>query len=897
MHTDILRKQTNGLRVFIAPSFNSPDKGEGGIRRVVEMQRKYLPNYGVEIVDSEAQADVVAMHAGEYITTRKPTVAHCHGLYWQEYKWADWARDLNKRVIEVVRTADAVTVPSNWVGYILQRGMNINTTTVYHGIEADEWEPGAKTTPFVLWNKTRVDPICDASVVDELAKRLPHIHFVTTYGTPAKNVTVTGRLPFDEAKKYIQESTIYLATPRETFGIGTLEAMASDSLIAGFNWGGQAEFIEHGRNGLLVAPGNIDALASEIDAILMDDVRRDLLIRAARLELTEFTCENAASEYARVYLSVASCATPVRTSVVITCYNLAETLPRAVSSVLEQDDKDVEIVIVDDASPDNTGEVVQKLQIQQSGECIRYIRNDENQYLAGALNTGIAAAQGRYIIPLDADNELAPGALKTLAEALDNDKSIDIAYGAMQVVEEKPGGRVYVSGWPGEFDYFQQMRHRNQIPSTSIYRKRIWERASGYRRRCRTAEDADFWCRVTSLGAVAKRVTRTPTLIYHDRADSMSHVESDWGWHDWYTWSRMASLTPFAAPVQHAVSGVPTFEPALVTVVIPVGPGHDKYIYDALDSLVAQTYQNWRVIVVDDRAEPMPMWLPSWVEVLRTGARNMHHSVGAAMARNIGIGNVETRFFLPLDADDYLQPEALEMMLSAWLERGKPENEYYYSDWFKQEAGKIYKAPDWNVEHFRTHLTHSVTALYPTAAWIKTEGFDAELDAWEDWDFVLKLIDAGYCGVHIAQPLFYYRYEAGQRREALYANREQHTENIKTKWRKYMVEKQPMACGCKGGKTTYSTPVKIGNDSVLISKAGETLIQFIGHSAPRTYRGPSGTEYRFGSDDAHKIHSVKNVDVPLFQNRNDFVLVNGGDINAVVLEAKGPPKRKVAVPA
>lgn len=873
------------MNVFINPAFNHPDQGDGGIRRVVEAQRRHLPAFGVNVVDREQDADLVAVHAGSYVATDKPVVAHCHGLYWAEYQWGEWAHALNRQVTNVLRRSDAATAPSDWVGYIIKRGMNIDAQTVYHGIDADEWTWGDKSFPYVLWNKTRIDPICDPTPVGELAARLPDIPFVSTYATSTyPNIRTTGTLPYAQAKELVQKSSIYLATARETFGVGILEAMASGSVVVGFDWGGQSEIITNGVDGILVRPHDYDALAA---AVIEARNNASYAVAARAKVENAFTWEGAAQAYARIYRQTweARQAQRVRTSVVVTCYNLATTLPRAVESVLAQADKDVEVVIVNDASPDDTAIVAESLAARDSR--VKVVTNPTNLYLAGSLDAGVQASTGRYIVPLDADNELAPGALATLADALDRDQDVDVAYGSMVVVQEWPGGITHTSGWPSHFTYEQQMAHRNQVPSTSMYRRKWHTRANGYRRRCRTAEDADFWCRITSLGAQPKKVTDAPTLIYHERKESMSHVEADWRWNDWYTWSRIPDLTPFGAPAT-AKKRVPTLEPAEVTVVIPVGPGHEKYLLDALDSLVAQTYQNWRCIVVDDRAvDASALSLPPWVDRAYAWGRGR----GPAEARNMGANEATTPYVMFLDADDYLAPSALEILLATARDRANPM-EYYYSDWYKQEEGKVYRAADFDAEHMRTNLLHSVTALYPTAAWDAVAGFDETLDAWEDWDYVLKLIEAGYCGVHVPFPLLYYRYSTGQRREELYAKRETAMTTMRAKWHKIMVEKAPMACGCQGGRTTYSPPIQFDDTPIPVTRDGQTMVEFVGISAPRTYRGPSGKEYRFGSDQGHRAHYVNNEDLYIFDKRPQFrMALADGDGNAM-LQALGPPDRE-----
>lgn len=886
------------VKLFIAPHFNTPDNGDGGIRRVVEAQRLYLPRVGIQIVDNLHEADIAAYHGGTWIEPAAPipVVSHCHGLYWQEYEWDNWAHDLNGHVVNAMRRADAVTAPSKWVAHALQRGMLIDPLVVYHGIDAEDWVPGAREDdPYVLWNKTRVDAVCNPSDVDMLASKASSVKFVTTYGQAAQNVEVTGKLPYGAARKFISNASVYLCTTRETFGIGTLEAMACEVPILGWRWGGQAEFIEHEVTGYLATPGDFDDLRRGLEYCLAN--RQRLGTAARRIVETKFTWQLAMEKYATLYRQLVRNAAKQqrapRVSVVITCYNLATTLPRAVASIQSQEDFDptqAEIVIVNDNSPDDTADVIEKIKAHPSiKNPIKVVTNNDNLYLSGALNAGISAASGKYIIPLDADNELGPRCLRLLSDALDKDRGLHIAYGAMEVVDETGEKPNFISTWPGQFNYVEQMRHRNQLPSSSMFRRSVWQRVGGYRRRCRTAEDADFWCRATSFGAIPRRVTDAATLIYHDRGDSMSHTERDWDWTAWYHWSRNAKATPFGAAQSPNIRiNVPSYEPALITVVIPCGPGHGIYLQDAIDSLIAQTYQNWRVIVVNDSGESLGD-LPPFVEVIDTPFAGK----GPAYARNLGIVTSRTPLFLLLDADDYLQPECLQALLGAY--RKGSDNEYYYSDWYVAETGQITQTRDFNCEDMRYKMPHAVTALYPKSFWQKVGGFDEALASWEDWDFLISLVKAGYCGVRVPHPLFYYRMQAGSRREEQYANKDANAAILAAK-HKELTGEVIMGCGCGGGNPRRSNPALAATQAISKPDADMILLEFQGNSGPRTYRGPAtGSEYRFGSDASHKTRYVYSADAAHFLRRPaEFKQAELADtvvISGTKLEAVGPPTR------
>jgi len=94
--------------------------------------------------------------------------------------------------------------------------------------------------------------------------------------------------------------------------------------------------------------------------------------------------------------------------VVIPTYNRAAMIKRAITSVLTQDHEDLEVIVVDDLSRDNTEEVVRGIKDPR----VKYIRRPENKGAGAARNTGIRESRGGYIAFLDSDDEFLPGKLR-----------------------------------------------------------------------------------------------------------------------------------------------------------------------------------------------------------------------------------------------------------------------------------------------------------------------------------------------------------------------------------------------------------------------------------------------------------------------------------------------------
>ena len=130
-------------------------RGASGIDQVVLAYGKHLPKFGVEIVHpDDDKFDLVAGHAGPGATVEHPFVCHVHGLHWTaDYPCDTWQYAVNKTVIDSVRMANEVTVPSAWVAEAFQRDMRFTPHIIPHGIDASEWSHNTPHSGYVLWNK------------------------------------------------------------------------------------------------------------------------------------------------------------------------------------------------------------------------------------------------------------------------------------------------------------------------------------------------------------------------------------------------------------------------------------------------------------------------------------------------------------------------------------------------------------------------------------------------------------------------------------------------------------------------------------------------------------------------------------------------------------------------
>lgn len=120
----------------------------------------------------------------------------------------------------------------------------------------------------------------------------------------------------------------------------------------------------------------------------------------------------------------------LKVSIVMSAYNAQETVKRAIDSVLNQTYENLELIVVNDKSTDDTESIVS----QYSDERIKYIKHRTNKGAGLSRRSGIHAATGDYITFLDSDDYYAPECIQTLIDATEDGK-IDIVSPGFIVVE------------------------------------------------------------------------------------------------------------------------------------------------------------------------------------------------------------------------------------------------------------------------------------------------------------------------------------------------------------------------------------------------------------------------------------------------------------------------------
>jgi hypothetical protein len=182
-------------------------------------------------------------------------------------------------------------------------------------------------------------------------------------------------------------------------------------------------------------------------------------------------------------------------SLIIPAYNQGHYLAEAIASALAQSVTDLEVVVVDDGSTDDTPTIAQGF----ADERVRYLRQ-ENQGLAGARNSGLSVATAPLIGFLDSDDALLPDALARHCAALEADGSAGMSVGAVELMDAG-GRRIERLSAPPPTITLADLAMGNRFAPHSLLVRRDWlDRAGGFDASLRACEDWDLWLRLVYAG-------------------------------------------------------------------------------------------------------------------------------------------------------------------------------------------------------------------------------------------------------------------------------------------------------------------------------------------------------------------------------------------------------------
>lgn len=210
-------------------------------------------------------------------------------------------------------------------------------------------------------------------------------------------------------------------------------------------------------------------------------------------------------------------------SVVIPTYNRREKLKRLLGSVLKSDYKNIEIVVVDDASTDGTIE-----EVKNFDPAVRVVRNSSPLFVSACRNTGFRESKGDFIFFLDDDNVLDKGTISSLVKVLNSQSDVAVVAPLMFYLDDPK--RIWCAGVKRNLvtsktsivdqnfkgKSYVGLVESEDFPNAFMVRRTIFERVGGFDARTFPIhyEEADFGQRVRMAGY--RLVMNPKAKVWHD---------------------------------------------------------------------------------------------------------------------------------------------------------------------------------------------------------------------------------------------------------------------------------------------------------------------------------------------------------------------------------------------
>lgn len=209
-----------------------------------------------------------------------------------------------------------------------------------------------------------------------------------------------------------------------------------------------------------------------------------------------------------------------RASIIIPAYNVEKYIEETINSVLEQNFTNLELLIIDDCSKDDTLKIIKNY--SNKDKRIKIFKNKKNRGKMVSVNKLFKKVRGKYLVLLDADDLFYPERLRKQVEFLDKHPKIDMVYGNFKISEN--GKEKFRKALDSKENFLVKMKKESErnrkfdavcrildpkdyIPASSVmFRKEIIDKGIKMDENLRNSEDYDFWFQIIGKGYKIKKM-------------------------------------------------------------------------------------------------------------------------------------------------------------------------------------------------------------------------------------------------------------------------------------------------------------------------------------------------------------------------------------------------------
>ena len=202
-----------------------------------------------------------------------------------------------------------------------------------------------------------------------------------------------------------------------------------------------------------------------------------------------------------------------------------------------------------------------------------------------------------------------------------------------------------------------------------------------------------------------------------------------------------------------------------------------KYLDESLQSVLSQSFTDWECIIVNDGSTDITKVVSNdWIKKDSRFKYVFQDNGGLSSARNLGIKKAESEFVLPLDADDKIGEDYLELAYQAFQEHKDLKVVYCEAKKFG-DSDELWKLPEFSLYNLSRKNMIFCSALFRKKDWELVGGFDVNMiHGWEDWEFWISMLKNGGLVKKIESVQFYYRVKDVSMLKAMDAQKTKETE-------------------------------------------------------------------------------------------------------------------------
>lgn len=404
-------------------------------------------------------------------------------------------------------------------------------------------------------------------------------------------------------------------------------------------------------------------------------------------------------------------------------------LREAIESILNQTYRDFEFLIINDGSTDSSREII----LSYKDPRIRLIDNEQNIGLTRSLNKGIKLANGKYIARMDADDFSMPERLEKEIAFLETRPDYAVVGTFLKVMNEK-SQVIYTIEKPIEDAQIREFLQKDNCigHGSTLIRNICLFDVGLYDESIEKSQDYDLWLRISEKYKIAN----IPECLYlwrsHEKNLSVTHSNEQ------KHYVEMAKTRALGRKeCKNRYSNVPKFS------ILMANYNNSKYIAEAIQSVLNQTFLDWELVIVDDHSTD------NFIEIIKPYLKDKRIRFFINKF-NIGyIGTLKRLIYESraeivgiLDSDDALTNDAVEVAYDAYEKN--PECGFIYSQFIYCDNKLNPKSMGYceSIPKNKTNLNCNCVSAFRTFKkrdFFKTKGFDEEILYAEDKDLIFKM--------------------------------------------------------------------------------------------------------------------------------------------------------------